>query len=100
MSTARIVCGWCGEATPAAPPCLVCGRDPSIPYEQRGQAPIPVRVDAAGRPTLDEREIRKRLAVAQRAIEESGRPATVSALAEQLEVDESTVRRWRRRIAG
>ncbi len=88
-----ILCGWCGRAT-RPDQCVLCGRDPAVPYRQRGTEP-PV-VDAQdGRPPLRPAEVSRRLAAARQALAAAGRPITVEALAEQLDVSPRTVRRWR-----
>lgn len=89
-----IVCGWCGQ--PASESCANCGRDPVLPWFQRG-LPAPVIDEAAGRPVLDASAIRHRLAQARDAV---GAAATVEQLAEWLAVSPRTVRRWRKRIDG
>lgn len=80
-----IRCGWCGGDT-APDRCSLCGRDPALPYVQRGQEP----------PVVDAAELaRRKLDEAAKAIEASGRKVTAAAVAEHHDVDERTVRRWR-----
>jgi hypothetical protein len=86
-----IICGWCGHATATLDRCTSCGHeDPPRPWVQRGQEA----------PTVDGRtdpvEVRKRLAEARAAI---GAPVTTARLAEYLDVDQRTVRRWQK-VAG
>lgn len=99
MAPARIQCGWCGQPA-SRTACGHCGRDPVLPWAQRAQEPPEIRTDAAGRPVLDDRTIRRRLAEARIAIEEAGGTVTVEALAEHLDVAPRTVRRWRDRLGG
>lgn len=84
-----IRCGFCGGET-APGSCSLCGRDPALPYVQRGMEP-PV-IDEAARH-------RQALAEATSAIEASGLRATIDRLAEQLDVSPRTVRRWREMTA-
>lgn len=93
-----IVCGWCGKPTANADRCSTCGHaDPARPWVQRGQdAPVVANHDP-GRPTLDAHDVARRLAAARASLE--GRPATVDALAEALDVSPRTVRRWQK-VAG
>lgn len=94
----RIACGWCGHpTTPAA--CLYCGRDPSLPWVQRGQAPPVVPEHAEGRPALDERDVRRRYEEARDALVAEGREPTVEAIAERLDRSPRTVREWRQKFA-
>lgn len=89
-----IVCGWCGHPSKEMTHCSACGHnDPARPWLQRGEQPPSLSGD--GRPGLDARSIRRRLAAAQRDLEEGGHAVTVEALAERLEVSPRTVRRWR-----
>lgn len=83
-----IVCGWCGAGTEAGA-CRSCGRDPAVPWLQRGQTPQ--AFDAA---TERVKEQQSRLAAARRALTDAGVAITNAALAEELGVDERTVRRW------
>lgn len=93
----RIVCGWCAHATPPDA-CDRCGRDPALPWLQRGQ--WPPRADgshAPGRPPADPRDIRRRYDEARAYLEAHGRTPTVDAVAEQLDVSPRTVREWRKK---
>jgi hypothetical protein len=77
-----IECGWCGQPTKPGR-CGNCQRDPALPWLQRGTEP----------PAFGATEVhRRRLAQAYR---ELGRDASVERLAEFLDVDARTVRRWR-----
>lgn len=88
-----IVCGWCGHPTRSVDRCEACGHVwPQVPWEQRGEAVPQIRTDAAGRPSLDPKAIRRRLREAQA---ELGGTTTVAQLAEHLGVSDKTVRRWR-----
>lgn len=88
----RIRCGWCGHI--AEPPrCDYCGRDPELPWAQRGAPPPVVAPEAAGRPTLDAEAVRRRLADAREAL---GTGATQEAIAEFLGVSVRTVARWQK----
>ncbi len=89
-----IVCGWC--ARPASGDrCAACGHaDPARPWLQRGQQP-PEAPPAAGRPSLSDAEIRRRLDAARAA-----GAATVEQAAEAIGVDPRTVRRWRARVSA
>lgn len=91
-----IVCGWCGYPTPADC-CVTCGRDPLIPYTQRNLKP-PKATDnhEPGRPKLDAGQVRARVRI---ALKELGDGATLAALAERLDVSETTARKWRK-VAG
>ena len=80
---ARIVCGFCSAATDDASACVNCHHDPVLPYTQRG-----VAVALADTPRL-------RLAEAASAL---GSDATVERIAEYLDVDPRTVRRWRKDV--
>lgn len=92
-----IRCGWCGNPTANRDRCTSCGHvDPERPWHQRGE-PVPsVHVDAAGRPALDRKAIRRRLEEARHAL---GADATVEQIAEFLNVSVRTVGRWRK-LAG
>lgn len=93
----RIVCGWCGAPTPPGE-CDRCGKEPSVPWVQRGQQPP--RADgehAAGRPPTDPRDIRRRYDEARGEVMAQGRTPTVEAIAEQLDVAERTVRDWKKK---
>lgn len=83
-----IVCGWCGHPTKPET-CETCGRDPVVPWEQRGLA-APKFDPAAERA----KEQAARLTAARRALIEAGAKITNAALAEAIGVDEKTVRRW------
>lgn len=76
-----IVCGWCGKATDPGR-CAACGRDPALPWVQRGTEPPAV--------APHERE----LAAAAAGLRAEGRKVTSEALAEVLDVSPRTVRRW------
>jgi hypothetical protein len=78
-----IACGWCDTPTPPGA-CVRCGRDAALPWTQRGVEP----------PKAD--TPRRRLAEAYAAV---GNDATVERLAEYLDVDPRTVRRWRQMSA-
>lgn len=78
-----IVCGWCAAIT-GPMTCQACGRDPVVPWVQRGQEP---RSEAQAK-RLD---ISRRLTEARRAL---GPGATVDAIAELVGVSSRTVRRW------
>jgi hypothetical protein len=88
-----IPCGWCGRATPPEH-CASCGRDPAVPYVQRGTEP-PVIATHEVRPGVTPAEAARRLAGARETLQHAGRPVTVEALAEALDVSPRTVRRWR-----
>ena len=93
----RIACGWCGHATrPEA--CLYCGRDPSQPWVQRGLEPPVIAEHEAGRPALDERDIRERYEHARDALVAEGKDATVEAIAERMDRSPRTVREYRQRF--
>jgi len=78
-----IVCGWCAHLTnPEA--CGSCGRDPSLPWSQRGLPP-PGESDAR------RDDARRRLAEARRSL---GPDATAERIAELVGVSPRTVRRW------
>ena len=81
-----IVCGWCGHSTGDEDRCTSCGHeDPRRPWIQRGQEP----------PTWTAREEnRRRIEEARKQLERDGQKVTRAALAELLEVDERTLRRW------
>jgi hypothetical protein len=91
-----ILCGWCGHATDAET-CRTCGRDPVVPWAQRGQKPPPV-LSEAGHPALDEAEVRTRYGEAVANLKAAGRTPTVEAIAEQLDRSPRTVRDWRKRF--
>lgn len=81
-----IVCGWCGKDTANEDRCTSCGHiEPTRPFVQRGE-PVP-RADVR----------RRRLAEAAAAL---GPDATIERIAEFLEVDARTVRRWRQKSAS
>lgn len=88
-----MTCGWCGHPT-AGEPCGTCGHaDPARPWLQRGQEPPTVRTDAVGRPVLDAKAIRRRLAEARTAL---GAGATAAAIAEHLDISVRTLGRWQK----
>lgn len=89
-----IVCGWCSSAT-APGLCSTCGRDPALPWLQRGSEPPDVKEQPAGRPRLDPAQIKHRLRLALKELPE----ATNAELAEHLGIGETTVRNWRK-VAG
>ena len=91
----RVACGWCGHATAPAE-CGYCGRDPRLPYLQRGIR-VPLMESHEGRPPLDEADVRARYVAAVETIERTGRQATVEAIAEQLDRSPRTIRDWRKR---
>jgi primosomal protein N' len=93
--TGETRCGWCGHVT-APERCRYCGRDPLLPYRQRGVQPPAIEVKP-GRPGLDEAVLRRRLADARQLL---GPTATVEELAEQLDVSPRTARRWLERVDG
>jgi hypothetical protein len=94
----RIVCGWCRHPTPADR-CDYCGRNPAVPWLQRGQAvPVADHDQGAGRPALDAREIRLAYDAARVSLVAAGHEATVEAIAEKLDRSPRTVREWRRRF--
>jgi len=78
-----ILCGWCSALTDPFV-CGSCGRNPVIPWTQRGQLP-PTEYEAK---RID---ARRRLSEARRAL---GPEATLDAIAEHLNVSSRTVRRW------
>ena len=90
----RIACGWCGHPTVRGC-CLYCGRDPALPWAQRGVEPPEVIEHESGRPALDERDIRRRYEEACDALVAEGRKPTVEAIAERLDRSPRTVREWR-----
>jgi hypothetical protein len=85
-----IVCGWCNADT-APGRCSMCGRDPALPWVQRGSNPPVV--------TPADRYARF-LAVATAAIQSDGLEPTIERLAARLDVDPRTVRRWRQMSAA
>jgi len=87
-----LICGWCARTTPPDV-CAYCGHDPALPWLQRGQ-PVPYIESDAGRPSLDESEIRRRYDEAKRA-----GAVTVEQIAEALDRSPRTVRAWRRRYS-
>lgn len=95
----RIVCGWCGGPTVNGGTCDQCGRDPRLPWTQRGRAPQELPDTLAGRPTLDAAGIREAYAAARMALTAAGREPTVEAIAERLDRSPRTVRDWKRRFA-
>lgn len=81
-----IRCGWCGRAAePSA--CGHCHRDPLLPWAQRGH-------DA---PAIDANL--ERLAQAAADLRAEGIRPTVEHLAERLDVNPRTVRRWQQKSA-
>ena len=84
-----IVCGWCGQ--PATDTC-VCGRDPRVPWVQRGLTPKVIEAKP-GRPEIDANDIHHRLAQARAALP----GATNAQLAEHLDISIRTLGRWLRR---
>ena len=92
-----ILCGWCGVAT-SPDRCASCGRDPEVPYLQRGQ-PVRIIEPEPGRPALDADEVRRKYADARASLVSEGRPATVEAIAERLDRSPRTVREWRKRYS-
>lgn len=90
-----IRCGWCGQRTSNLVVCESCGRDPEKPYRQRGVWPPQIETPERGRPHLDHRAARRRVADAEHDIAASGRAVTTEAIAEHLGVSVKTVRRWR-----
>jgi len=92
-----IRCGWCGLAT-AEGTCSSCGRDPSLPWRQRGK-PVPsIGHHDPGRPPLDAHTIRSQYGAARQALLAAGRTPTIEALAEELGRTPRTVRDWRVRF--
>mgnify|MGYP001321498511 CR=1 FL=1 len=81
-----IVCGWCGHPTDPATACGHCGRDPGLPYEQRGTRPPDAR--------------RAMIAKAEAMLRASGERVTDEAIGEALGRDGRTIRRWRQQMAG
>lgn len=95
----RIACGWCGEPTLDAGRCAECGRDPRLPWTQRGDEPSArIHDEDGGRPALDAAAVRQRYADAKAAIEGRGHVATIEAIAEELDRSPRTVRDWRKRF--
>lgn len=92
----KLVCGWCGQVTVDKAECDACGRDPRKPYRQRGIWPPTFETPERGRPVLDLRAAHRRVAEAERNLREAGRPVTVEAIAEFLDVTPRTIRRWRK----
>lgn len=95
----KVICGWCGRLARPDGPCGHCGRDPWLPWRQRGLEPAEVADPAAGRPELDEEDIRRRYRDAHAALVAEGRAPTVEAIAERLDRAPRTVREWRRKFA-
>jgi hypothetical protein len=92
----RIVCGWCHHPTPAGV-CDYCGRNPAMPWLQRGMAiPAADHDTGSGRPALDARAIRLAYDAARAAL---GPDATIEAIAERLDRSPRTVRAWKQRFA-
>lgn len=82
-----ILCGWCRGRTAPGERCAACGHaDPARPWAQRGEDPPEAPGPQPGRPRIDAAELRRRLA--------SG--GTDEDIAERFDVDERTVRRWRK----
>jgi hypothetical protein len=94
----RIVCGWCNGATVNGGTCDQCGRDPRLPWTQRGRPPQELPDTPAGRPTLDAASIREVYTSARSALIAAGREPTVEAIAERVNRDPRTVRDWKRRF--
>ena len=80
-----IVCGWCHADTDPVR-CSACGRDPAVPWVQRALEPPTV--------SLAERR-RRQLTAATAALRAEGVEPTIDRLAERLDIDPRTVRRWR-----
>jgi hypothetical protein len=79
-----IVCGWCSADT-VPDRCSVCGRDPALPWVQRGQEA----------PTVDVAERRFRaVRQVEQALRLEGQAPTIERLAERMGVSPRTVRRW------
>ena len=95
----RIACGWCGRATGGVPPCGHCGRDPWLPWTQRGLDAPQQAEHAPGRPTLDEEDVRRTYREAHAALVAEGKQPTVEAIAERLDRAPRTVREWRKKFA-
>jgi len=91
-----ILCGWCGHQTPRDR-CTYCGRDPVLPWAQRGEDPEEIP-ETLGRPALDGDEIRRLYGEAATELRHLGRPVTVEALADRLDKSPRTVRDWRKRF--
>lgn len=93
-----IRCGWCGMPTGDGSICGLCGRDPGLPWRQRGK-PVPViGHHDAGRPPLDAHTIRSQYGAARLVLLAAGRTPTVEAIAEELGRTPRTVREWRVRF--
>lgn len=92
-----IVCGWCGHQTPRER-CTYCGRDPVLPWTQRGQEPEEYP-ETQGRPELDGDEVRRLYNDARAAVVRAGKPPTVQAIADELDRSARTIRAWRARFA-
>ena len=94
----RVICGWCSHATPPER-CDYCGRNPVVPWLQRGtSAPAADHDPEQGRPALEPREIRARYDAARAELAASGRVATIDAIAERLDRSPRTVRDWKKRF--
>lgn len=93
----RVVCGWCMHPTDPAI-CGYCGRDPALPWSQRGRRVPTIAHAEPGRPPLDENEIRRRYEEARHRLLDTGREVTIEALAELLDRSPRTVREWRQRF--
>jgi hypothetical protein len=88
-----IRCGWCGNPTANPERCTSCGHeDPPRPWVQRGEEPPTVRTDATGRPVLEAKAIRRRLAEARAVLPN----ATQAQLAEHLDISVRTLGRWQK----
>ncbi len=84
-----IACGWCGQSTTPGPRCAQCGRDPALPWLQRGQEP----------PIADLYARERRLLVeAERDLRQQGLEPTAELLAERIGRDVRTVRRWQANV--
>lgn len=92
-----IRCGWCGVVT-GTEPCDACGRDPMLPYRQRGIVPTAIAHHDAGRPMLDARTIRSQYGAARQVLLAAGRSPTIEAIAEELGRTPRTIRDWRVRF--
>lgn len=92
-----IVCGWCNTAT-APDLCSYCGRDPALPWTQRGTEPPEATEghESGGRPALDASQVRQRIRIARKELPDD---ATQAQLAEALGISERTLARWQK-LAG
>ena len=85
-----IACGWCSQPT-ERDRCSHCGRDPVLPYLQRGIEPPVIDPNA---------EYRKRLSEASSELRARGQHPTAERIAEVLDVSPRTVRRWQQMTAS